>query len=198
MLQYGTRCQFDCFKWDETIREAVMKSMQGTPYHVEALRRNEDDPRRYWGRCRLVDFNTQMCLLRGRKCTFCTRCDMYDPVTEEEFKKRQRQKQHQKYIEKHPTRVARVSKESICKEVINRKEMKSSSDSSSERKFERTKEKKDRNFYIKVGKMILHDRYGKGQIIGISGNSLFVQFASRRIKFAIPQCFMSPEFHLMK
>lgn len=98
MLQYGTRCQFDCFKWDETIREAVMKSMQGTPYHVEALRRNEDDPRRYWGRCRLVDFNTQMCLLRGRKCTFCTRCDMYDPVTEEEFKKRQRQKQHQKYI----------------------------------------------------------------------------------------------------
>ena len=47
MLQYGTRCQFDCFKWDETIREAVMKSMQGTPYHVEALRRNEDDPRRY-------------------------------------------------------------------------------------------------------------------------------------------------------
>lgn len=42
MLQYGTRCQFDCFKWDETIREAVMKSMQGTPYHVEALRRNEE------------------------------------------------------------------------------------------------------------------------------------------------------------
>lgn len=76
--------------------------------------------------------------------------------------------------------------------------MKSSSDSSSERKFERTKEKKDRNLYIEVGKMFLHDRYGKGQIIGISGNSLFVQFASRRIKFAIPQCFMSPEFHLMK
>lgn len=70
MLQYGTRCQFDCFKWDETIREAVMKSMQGTPYHVEALRRNEDDPRRYWGRCRLVDFNTQMCLLRGKSTLF--------------------------------------------------------------------------------------------------------------------------------
>lgn len=52
-----------------------MKSMQGTPYHVEALRRNENDPRRYWGRCRLVDFNTQMCLLRGIKCTFCTRCE---------------------------------------------------------------------------------------------------------------------------
>ena len=50
MLQYGTRCQFDCFKWDETIREAVMKSMQGTPYHVEALRRNEDDPRRSLGK----------------------------------------------------------------------------------------------------------------------------------------------------
>lgn len=123
---------------------------------------------------------------------------MYDPVTEDEFKKRQRQKQHQKYVEKHPTRVVRGPKEAVCKEVIDRKEMISSSDSSSERKLGCTKEKKGRNFYIEVGKMILHDRYGKWQIIGISGNSLVVQFASRRIKFAIPQCFMNPEFHLMK
>ena len=42
--------------------------------------------------------------------------------------------------------------------VIDRKEMKSSSDSSSERKLGCTKEKKGRNFYIEVGKMILHDR----------------------------------------
>lgn len=79
---------------------------------------------------------------------------MYDPVTEDEFKKRQRQKQHQKYVEKHPTRVVRGPKEAVCKEVIDRKEMISSSDSSSERKLGCTKEKKGRNFYIEVGKMM--------------------------------------------
>ncbi len=78
-----------------------MRSMQGTPYHIEGLRRSEDDPRRYWGRCRHVDFNTQECTIReNKKCTYCTACIMYAPVSEEEFKKRQREKQHLRYLEK--------------------------------------------------------------------------------------------------
>ncbi len=77
-----------------------MKSMQGTPYHVEGLRRSEGDPRRYWGRCRFVDFNTQICSMKGKKCTYCTACLMYSPVSEEEFKKRQREKQRLNYMQK--------------------------------------------------------------------------------------------------
>lgn len=77
-----------------------MKSMQGTPYHVEGLRRSEGDPRRYWGRCRFVDFNTQICSMKGKKCTYCTACLMYSPVSEEEFKKRQREKQRLNYLQK--------------------------------------------------------------------------------------------------
>lgn len=70
MLQYGTRCQFDCFKWDETIREAVMKSMQGTPYHVEALRRNEDDPRRSLGKVQTGRFQYANVSPTGKKVHF--------------------------------------------------------------------------------------------------------------------------------
>ena len=77
-----------------------MQSMQGTPYHIEGLRRSEGDPRRYWGRCRYVDFNTQICMFKKKKCTYCTACIMYAPVPEEEFKKRQREKQHMQYMQK--------------------------------------------------------------------------------------------------
>ena len=54
-----------------------MKKIQGTPWHVEVLGRNEGDERRHRSRCVHYDVNTKMCTYRDSWCFGSRHCDWY-------------------------------------------------------------------------------------------------------------------------
>lgn len=63
--------------------------MQGTPWHAERVHRAEGDDRRYRGRCKHFNYESEECRYRFGKCIGSSHCDSYEAISEEEFKAKQ-------------------------------------------------------------------------------------------------------------
>lgn len=70
--------------------------MQGTPWHTERVHRGEDDDRRYKGRCKYYSYSDNHCSRRSGKCIGSSHCSDYKAISEEAFKKRQKDRQPRK------------------------------------------------------------------------------------------------------
>ncbi|MDY6323547.1 MAG: hypothetical protein SPL99_00550 [Catonella sp.] len=70
-----------------------LREMQGTPWHAERVHRDEYDDRRYKGRCEFYSYGSEYCRKQNGKCIGSAHCSKYKPISEEEFKKRQKTSQ---------------------------------------------------------------------------------------------------------
>ena len=61
-----------------------MRNISGTPYHLEALHKREDDERRHVTRCRHRDNKAKYCNVMRRSCYSSRFCDAYLERSEEE------------------------------------------------------------------------------------------------------------------
>ena len=66
-----------------------VRNMQGTPAHIEQLRRKEGDSRRYRGRCCYYVDATGQCKLKSEKCSGSSFCDKYSAMSDKEFHEKQ-------------------------------------------------------------------------------------------------------------
>ncbi len=66
-----------------------INQLQGTPWHLEKVHRNEDDDRRYKGRCRHYFDSNDHCSLRSGRCMGSAHCDEYEAMSDAEFKEKQ-------------------------------------------------------------------------------------------------------------
>lgn len=65
--------------------------LTGTPWHTEQMHRSEGDERRYKGRCKYYNYQGGRCIYRCQKCSGSAHCDYYEAISEEEFRKKQKQ-----------------------------------------------------------------------------------------------------------
>lgn len=70
-----------------------IERLTGTPWHLERVHREEGDERRYKGRCKYYQYNKNYCKYKFRRCTGSAHCDEYEAISEEEFRKRQKEQQ---------------------------------------------------------------------------------------------------------
>lgn len=73
-----------------------INKLAGTPWHMETLRRREGDDRRYKGRCFYYQYKSNRCTHRNTKCTGSAQCPRYKAISEDEFRKRQKEKTQNK------------------------------------------------------------------------------------------------------
>lgn len=64
--------------------EVNMRNISGTPYHLEALHKREDDERRHVTRCRHRDNKARYCNALHRSCYSSRFCDAYLEKSEEQ------------------------------------------------------------------------------------------------------------------
>ena len=77
-----------------------ISQLTGTPWHKERVHRAEGDDRRYKGRCKYFNYESESCSKAAGKCHGSAHCDYYKAISEEEFKARQ--KANQKYATPKP------------------------------------------------------------------------------------------------
>lgn len=67
-----------------------INNFTGSPWHLEKVHRAEGDDRRYKGRCKYYEYDNKMCKYRMTKCIGSAYCTIYTPLSDEEFKNRQK------------------------------------------------------------------------------------------------------------
>lgn len=70
--------------------------LQGTPWHLEQYHREEGEDRRYKGRCRHYEYESDRCAFGFTKCKGSAHCMEYDALSDEEFKEKQKANQKAK------------------------------------------------------------------------------------------------------
>lgn len=73
-----------------------VSKMTGTPWHTERVHRSEGDDRRYKGRCKFYRYESKYCSYRCGKCIGSAHCREYQAISNEEFKKRQKDQNKKK------------------------------------------------------------------------------------------------------
>lgn len=79
-----------------------ISNLQGTPWHIETIRKNESEPRRHRSRCAyyhpLLKINKQC--HGSRRCIGSARCYEYSQISEEDYLKKKKETQAVKRIMK--------------------------------------------------------------------------------------------------
>ena len=70
--------------------------MTGTPWHIERVHRSEGDDRRHKKRCKFYKYESNYCSYRCIKCIGSAHCGEYQAISDEEFKKRQKEQNKKK------------------------------------------------------------------------------------------------------
>ncbi|MFC4805016.1 hypothetical protein [Filifactor villosus] len=92
--------------------------LAGTPWHMETLKRREGDERRYKGRCFYYQYRENRCTRRNTKCTGSAQCPGYKAISEDEFRKRQKeQTKNKKKVMK--TIAIGIKRRQVCGEFEN-------------------------------------------------------------------------------
>ena len=156
-----------------------VRNLQGTPWHVEQAHRKDGDDRRHRSRCMFYDPITKQCKERW-KCIGSRYCMEYEPLSEKEFKQRQKAVADTKRL------LAQGYSENDISRILKQREEKKNA-------LEQNKTIKDKPINNKKnlssvetklgslpnlqGKFIKHKGYGRGFVIDQTGDSVEVIYS---------------------
>ena len=69
-----------------------INQLTGSPWHAERVHRKDGDSRRYKGRCKYYNYKNNYCSHRCGKCIGSAHFSGYMAISDDDFKKRQRNK----------------------------------------------------------------------------------------------------------
>lgn len=173
-----------------------VRNLQGTPWHVEQVHRNEGDDRRHKSRCMFYNPITKQCKDRW-KCNGSRYCRDYEPLSEEDFRKRQEETAEIKrlldkgYNEKEIAALI-AKKKRLKEEVKKNNDFVKDQGSNPERQNKKSQSKEKTGATILPnlkGKHIIHKGYGDGFVIEQAGDNIWVDYngvqKSQKLSFLV-------------
>ena len=150
-----------------------ISNLQGTSWHIEQMHRKEGDDRRHRSRCMFYNPTTKQC--KGRwKCNGSRYCQEYEPLSEEEFRQRQRDSAKAKKLLSNGYDLNEISiyqtrkKNKTPAKSLNVGPAKKSNVNSNEIDIKRLPDLQ--------GRYIYHKGYGTGFVITQLGDNITVEY----------------------